>query len=355
LNNNTYVYVLVDPVNQSVFYVGRTSRLLKERLKGHLADARRKKKNKRSCRVAEILEAGYLPEIVEIAELKNASREQAIALEQAWIDFYSLTCDLTNQTGASIGTHGIVSSYTWGKEVLDELGKKSDYAIAKKIGCSRPTISNLRRSMGIPTYKEDYLDEMYLQLGVVSDGDVAKQFNLPRSTVKYIRDSLKIPAYTGCYFQWKPEHIEMLGVFSDGIVAEKIGCHHDTVFAKRVELGIAPCKSSGWKRRKDIKVKLEDISDKIGRESDTAIARDLNVCNSIVSKLRREAGIPTCPVSKIKWTEENIKILGTMPDQDAAKIIGCHSYSVHLKRKEMGIPASNTVNNPTLKRDGACN
>lgn len=75
-----YVYELVDPRYQSVFYVGITIDLL-ERFKQHMhCDGVNPQKDQR---IQEILEAGHLPIMRTIEQV--LTRDQAIQREQYWI------------------------------------------------------------------------------------------------------------------------------------------------------------------------------------------------------------------------------------------------------------------------------
>lgn len=147
----TYIYGLVDPRDDQVFYVGKTSCSLSARLKGHSYESKKRRSPKERW-FADAAEAGFKPLIVELARLENPTFEEWKAAEQAWIDFYGLTSPLTNTgvggQGSSIG----LGKIDWTPELDSLLGQLPDVELAEQIGCKHQTVWYRRVNHGIPPF-----------------------------------------------------------------------------------------------------------------------------------------------------------------------------------------------------------
>lgn len=75
---------------------------------------------------------------------------------------------------------------------------------------------------------------------------------------------------------------------------------------------------------------------KLGKVSDRAIAEEFGVSLSAVRAERNRLNIPAWQF--VEWTPERIAVLGTMPDKQAAKVIGVTNTSAFAKRVSLGIP-----------------
>ena len=94
------IYVIIDPRNNEIRYVGKTKQTLDKRLGGHLWDAS-KSSNRRARWIAKLLRLGYQPRIELIQEVPESCWRKA---EHYWIDYYrSLGCTLTNGTEGGDG------------------------------------------------------------------------------------------------------------------------------------------------------------------------------------------------------------------------------------------------------------
>jgi hypothetical protein len=72
---------------------------------------------------------------------------------------------------------------------------------------------------------------------------------------------------------------------------------------------------------------------------DIEVAKRLG--RSVVSARKRRyfLGIPNrSPLNNHVWTEEQIALIGTMSDREAAEQIGCPQYVVTFKRRSLKIP-----------------
>lgn len=77
----------------------------------------------------------------------------------------------------------------------------------------------------------------------------------------------------------------------------------------------------------------------LGQVPDDQVARLVGVHVSTVRQERRRRGIPSFqPKPRVVWTEETLKKLGTVSDADLAAEVGCKATAVFKKRQELGIP-----------------
>ncbi len=95
------IYVLIDPINNEIRYVGKTKQQLHRRLvSGHLTEAR-SSTHKRARWIAKLLRRGYRPRIELVQEVPAEFWQVA---EVYWIAYYRmLGCDLVNGTDGGDG------------------------------------------------------------------------------------------------------------------------------------------------------------------------------------------------------------------------------------------------------------
>jgi hypothetical protein len=94
------IYILIDPRDNEIRYVGKTIQSLRDRLKGHV-DKSKVRTDHRSLWITQLLRLGYRPRIELIQTV--GSHDWRIA-EPYWIGYYrSLGCDLTNGTEGGDG------------------------------------------------------------------------------------------------------------------------------------------------------------------------------------------------------------------------------------------------------------
>jgi len=126
----TKIYVLCEPSGE-IRYVGKTIRLLGERLRFHLYEARKGVKNHRCNWIRSLFSKGFLPISQLIGEVEgNGSRE-----EIAWIKYFrDEGLNLVNETDGGEGTLGcrkgighIVSSETRAKLSVAEKGSRNHF------------------------------------------------------------------------------------------------------------------------------------------------------------------------------------------------------------------------------------
>ena len=91
------IYVLIDPRNQEIRYVGKTESSLDDRLYHHIWDAASGKSTAHKARwLQKLHRLGYEPMIVLVQEVPTINWPDA---ERYWINYYrSVGCPLTNAT-----------------------------------------------------------------------------------------------------------------------------------------------------------------------------------------------------------------------------------------------------------------
>ena len=150
----TRIYALHDG-DGAVRYIGKTRLSLPRRLAGHLHDARRCNKSKKSHWIQSMISVGKFPEIILIGEVQgNGNRE-----EIAWIDYgRSLGWELTNGTDGGgvkeeqrLSDKCVVSLWLH-PAILTALDAK-----AKELGRSRSWMASLllRQSLGLMPDEKD--------------------------------------------------------------------------------------------------------------------------------------------------------------------------------------------------------
>jgi hypothetical protein len=104
-----FIYVLKDPTDSQIRYVGKTEKTLETRLSGHISEAKRRKVlcHKNNW-VYSLLLKGLRPiiQLIETVPYDQDWQER----EKYWIKYYrELGYDLTNSTDGGIGTSGWTS------------------------------------------------------------------------------------------------------------------------------------------------------------------------------------------------------------------------------------------------------
>ena len=121
----------------------------------------------------------------------------------------------------------------------------------------------------------------------MSQRDVAREYNISGERVRQRRVRLGIPSYQQRYSDERFEEAKaLIGTMSDQAVATRLGMSATTVWLWRKQLNIPVFKD----QNADF-MRVEAAADRIGRETDYAIAKDLNVHPQLVRRLRRKLNI----------------------------------------------------------------
>lgn len=95
MKNKSYIYGLIDPRTNKIRYIGQTIQSLKNRLNGHIGDAKYNRYNRRKENWIKSLFKLKLEPLIEIIE--ECSKEKLNERESYWISYYNDN-DLTNLT-----------------------------------------------------------------------------------------------------------------------------------------------------------------------------------------------------------------------------------------------------------------
>lgn len=129
-------------------------------------------------------------------------------------------------------------------EVMENLGKVSDYEIARRTGVDRTSITRQRQKLGIkagPRGRKpiEWTAEDEALLGKFSDLEIGRKLGIARSTVKAKRKSLNIPIAAGTNF-WTAARNALLGTMVDSALAQQLGRSFWEIYERRKMLGIPP-------------------------------------------------------------------------------------------------------------------
>lgn len=151
------IYALIDPRTDKVRYVGQTTRLLEERLKGHYADMRSSSGNGRKNKwIKELLDNDIEP---KLKHLETVDIHQSHLHEDEWIKYFcNKGCDLFNNLDL-IGT-GQVSYYEGGKGsytfCLEKAVERELNRVAGKIYRSKSSIVQEAIQKWLKQYEETH-------------------------------------------------------------------------------------------------------------------------------------------------------------------------------------------------------
>lgn len=233
---------------QHIFYVGRTSKKLSERLAEHQEDARKNRTPKGKLMNA-LAQQGIATEITEIARTSTHATKVVAPIEDALIAQYrAMGCDLMNVgTGRLGGVPGRHTKIEWTEEMLNDLGVLNNADVAKKYNIGISAVSRKRKQTGKAGYGHfDWTPEAIALLGSASDADVAKRLGLERATVSQKRRALNIPDFG---YRGRPpskvnslpdEYHQRLGTTTDQALAAEYGVDPSTVRKSRLKRNIPP-------------------------------------------------------------------------------------------------------------------
>lgn len=206
---STVIYSLAHPVTGRLRYVGKTVVNLKTRLNGHIYKARSSRTRTPVGQwIRQILNKGLKPIIEQLAIAVGESWQAA---ERRWIE-------TLRERGARLlnlhaGGNGAHTRSTLRSDLIPLLGHISDQRIAERAGLCRETITYHRRRAGI-TRAYDWSrcggkrgqvasnrlilpDEIIANLGKVSDYALANSVGCSKGAIQNARKRQSIAAYTG--------------------------------------------------------------------------------------------------------------------------------------------------------------
>lgn len=254
----------------------------------------------------------------------------------------------------------------WTADKIALLGTASDKELAKQWGFPAQKVSTRRTRLGIAAHHHKspntvWTPEMLALLGTDADSVIAARLNLPHTVVHKKRAQLGVKAAhaTAPAFKWTDETIALLGKHSDAAIGKQLGIHHACVGDKRRLLGIKAYLPPHVKppKARTRTIWTDDMLNKLGTDTDRALAKQFGVDAKVVNLKRNALGIApygkTAKSTQLKikvttkpketpskttssesqpWSEQYLSMLGTMPDQDLAKLMGRLRAEVRIMR-----------------------
>lgn len=110
--------------------------------------------------------------------------------------------------------------------------------LARRFGGSKQAYSLHCQKLGVVLPKQgQQLEgaEERIDFAQHSDGDIAKMFGVDRATVRKYRHRKKLPAYDNVGVR---PYDRLLGTMTDGELAEQASVSIDTIWRRRVRLGV---------------------------------------------------------------------------------------------------------------------
>lgn len=238
---------------------------------------------------------------------------------------------------------------SWDKGMISLLGTMTDAELARRLGIRHHVVVYKRLSLGIPSFKNmkerEWGQKELGLLGKKSDEEVAGLLGVTRTTVKNKRKSLGIEAFafrSKLWRSWTQEEVEMLGKDTDKEVARRLKIHEVTVALKRRQLGIAsfyPRLPNKNPRREAVDWSRKNLA-LLGKLPDERVAEIMGISRKSVLGKRKRLGIESFAVGTQfwhPWTEEDIARLGKTTDRELAEQLGIQPMCVTAKRRQMGI------------------
>jgi len=225
----------------------------------------------------------------------------------------------------------------WTDEALSLLGTDTDARIAAELGVSVSAVSCKRRALEIAPYTPHYgaarrredpfwTLERDALLGTASDAVIARRLRVPHHRVRARRSKLGIPpAWPVPRHDWS-EIDPLLGREADGAIGARFGIHGDSVRRRRLKLKIPPSRPERRTIRRN--AALRHVLEK-------PTAEITEVSSSATAVLRQQLGIPA-PPRRSRWTPSALQRLGRDADEAIARDLGLSPHTVRMKRCSLG-------------------
>jgi hypothetical protein len=239
----------------------------------------------------------------------------------------------------------------WDEEKIEMLGTMPDSEVARRLGVAHANVRYKRMALGIAACKnmKGYVwkQKDIRLLGKKSDEEVAALLGLTKTTIRNKRVELGIGAFayqSKLWREWAEEELAMLGKFTDKEVGRRLNIKEMCVASKRHVLGIEPFQPRGVNkspRPNAVKWTRQNV-ELLGKIPDKRIAEIMGVCRKSIMRKRKQLGIESYADATQfwhRWTEEQIAKIGTMTDRAMGEELGISVMCVVLKRRSLGIQA----------------
>ncbi len=229
----------------------------------------------------------------------------------------------------------------WTEGMIARLGTDIDRVVAAELGLGRSSVSYKRVLLKIPAFggqgtpsKVVWRPRALALLGTASDRQVARRLGLTQAIVRRKRRELDIAPFGRApkRIVWTPARLRLLGRRRDTVIAREMGIRPATVLRKRKALGIPP-----YRDHRPI-VRTAALKTLLAMSSKEIHAR-YGWSSHLIAKLRREYARPAPGTDPGRWTEAAVRRLGREPDTAIARDLGVSTHSVLSKRRGLGIPA----------------
>ena len=280
-------------------------------------------------------------------------------------------------------------SSSWPPRLARLLGRRPDAEVAKRAGVVAQTVSRERRRRGIPPFEPrrpriEWTRAMLALLGTDTDGNVAAELRVHVGSVQLRRRVLHIPPFgrgggPRSQFRWTARALNLLGKASDTDVGRRLGIHASSVWFKRKELEVPSFRP--WPARVRWSARMIAL---LGQQGDLEVARRFRISPQsvrlkrehlriaayrsarpiartpalraalklpnralreryqmsafVITKLRREYGVPAPGRHPHRWVKAMVARLGKETDSSLAREMGLSPSAVHMKRESLGIP-----------------
>jgi DNA-binding CsgD family transcriptional regulator len=231
------------------------------------------------------------------------------------------------------GRPSVETGLGWSKREDALLGTAPDHVIARRIHKRRSAVAYRRMVLEVPPFLPappavKWTKKMRDRLGELPDSEIARRFGI---SVKGVRQERKRRRIAGMVdsrlIEATPELSRLLRERESNQVAKVARISHNAVGRLRKTLSIPPPKPpSPW---------TNGVLRRLGRDSDTEIARQLGLTAATVAKKRQEIGGSKWRLKR--WAPREDAVLGTLPDREAARRLGRTYKAVKHRRHLLGI------------------
>lgn len=240
------------------------------------------------------------------------------------------------------------SKYLWTKAALKLLGTASDGQVAQRLNISATSVRMKRVMLGIsasrayrraPLWTKEMLTVLKNE---IPDIEVATRFNVSVSSVRRKRYELGLRRFSSKRIVWTKRMIRDVGRLSYEKFRSKYNISTPTILAKRRELGLVEAHVT-WK---------QSLVDLLGKLPDEEIAKRLGCSRYVVRKKRNCLKIAPVPRRPKRWTanrkkyphsykhawdDKRLSWLGKISDAAIAKRMNIDRATVARKRRALGI------------------
>lgn len=171
-------------------------------------------------------------------------------------------------------------------EIARLAGTAPDAVVAAKFGVMARDVAALRKQLGVQSFKREEWTTIDSELGNKSDTCIGREFGIPESTIRARRISLGIASYRAHRWAWSLSLDRIFaGPESDAALAAAHGLAEAQVFQRREWLGVGH--GGDW-RALDWTPEMDGV---LGNMPDEQVAAVLGVCRRAVRWRRRALAI----------------------------------------------------------------